>query len=79
MLIFSLIKSVYYRNAIGPGVLTTLDALCSSGHPTVTITHLSESGDRPRYSILEVNWKHESRAGLTLPCFTMKRGLPKVW
>lgn len=34
MLVFSLIKSVYYRKAMDPGVLTMLDALCSSGHPT---------------------------------------------
>lgn len=78
-LVFSSIKSVYYRNAIGPGVLTTLDALCSGGHPTVTITHLSGSGDRPRYNISEVNWKYESRTGLTLPCFILKHGPPKLW
>lgn len=78
-LVFSLIKSVYNRYAVGPGVLTTLDELCSSGHSAVTITHLSGSGDTPRYSILEVNWEHESRAGLTLPCLTLKHGLPKLW
>lgn len=33
-LVFSLIKSVYYSYAIGPTLLTTRDALCSSGYPS---------------------------------------------
>lgn len=78
-LVFSLIKRVCPRNAFSPGVLKTLDALCSSGHQTLTIIHPPGSRDRPRDNTPEVAWKHESWPGLTLPCFTPKNGLSKMW
>lgn len=73
-LVFSLIRRVYCRNVSSPGVLKTLDALCSSGDQTLTIIHQPVGigqDTRPQRSPRNV------KADFTL--FYPRNGPSKMW